>query len=51
MIDNPAQVERLLGRLEAALPLVLGTSQPLAATIQGQAPSIMVPTECQVTWV
>jgi len=51
MIDNPAQVERLLGRLEAALPLVLGISPPLAATIQGQAPSMTVPTECQVTWV
>jgi len=35
MIDNPAQVERLLGRLEAALPLVLGISPPLATTIQG----------------
>lgn len=51
MIDNPAQVERLLGRLEAALPLVLGISPPLAATIQRQAPSMTVPTECQVTWV
>lgn len=51
MIDNPAQVERLLGRLEAALPLVLGISPPLAATIQGQAPGMTVPRECQVTWV
>ncbi len=51
MIDNPAQVERLLGRLEAALPLVLGMSPPLAATIREQAPSMTVPTECQVTWV
>jgi hypothetical protein len=51
MIDNPAQVERLLGRLEAALPLVLSISPPLAAIIQGQAPSMTIPTECQVTWV
>jgi hypothetical protein len=51
MIDDPAQVQRLLGRLEAALPLVLGISPPLAATIHGQAPRMTVPTECQVTWV
>jgi hypothetical protein len=51
VIDNPAQVERLLGRLKAALPLVLGISPPLAATIQGQAPNMTVPTVCQVTWV
>lgn len=51
MIDNPAPVGLLLGRLQAALPLVLGISPPLAVTIQEQAPGTTVPRGCQVTRV
>lgn len=51
MIDNPAQVKRLLGRLEDALPLVFSISPPLAATMRGEAPGMAVPAQCQVTWV
>lgn len=48
LIDNPAQLEQLLGRLEAALPLVFSISPPLAATMRGEAPGMAVPAQRQV---
>jgi len=51
MIDNPMQVERLLDRLEQGLPFVAGLSPRLAATMRGAAPGLIIPRECQVTWV
>lgn len=51
MIDNPKQVERLLGSLNEHLPLAVAVSPELAALIRRQAPSANVPGQCQVTWV
>ena len=51
MIDNPMQVDRLLGRLKEAVPFVARPSPALAAIIRGKAPGLSISPECQVTWV
>jgi hypothetical protein len=51
MIDNPKQVDDLLAKLQAALPLPAITTPNLAATRRQQSPSAVIPKACQVTWV
>jgi hypothetical protein len=51
MIDNPDQVERLLAKLQAALPLPARLTPELAATIRTQNPSNDIPTVCSITWI
>lgn len=51
MIDNPEQVDRLLGRLQKNLPFDAGLTPRLAETIRKQAPHSPVPRKCQVTWI
>jgi hypothetical protein len=51
MIDNPEQVERLIARLTAALPLAANVTPELAATIRAQSPSFDAPRRCSITWV
>ena len=43
MIDNAAQVERLLTRLTAALPLPARVTPELAATLQAQSATSEIP--------
>jgi hypothetical protein len=50
MIDNPLQVERLIPKLQAALPLVAGVSSALAAVAHERLPQADV-RECRVTEV
>ena len=49
MIDNPAQVEQLIAKLRAALPLSATVSPPLLARLQEQVPDLALPPRCQIT--
>jgi len=51
VIDNPDQVERLLGKLDEHLPFDAALSPALTDLIRKQAPRTAVPRQCQVTWV
>jgi hypothetical protein len=51
MIDNATQVERLLPKLNAALPLPAITTPELLATLQGQNPAIGLSPACEITWI
>jgi hypothetical protein len=51
MIDNAAQVERLLARLEGALPLPARLTPELVATLRAQDLDAAVPGACTVTWI
>ena len=52
MIDNPGQVERLLARLQAALPLPAQLTPEAAATLQAQnAGAVKIPPVCSITWI
>ena len=47
MIDNPDQAERLLARLQAALPLPARATPELAATLQTKN----MPSTRSITWI
>ena len=51
MIDNAAQVERLLTRLTAALPLPARVTPELATTLQAQSATSEIPLACTITWI
>jgi hypothetical protein len=52
MIDNPAQVERLLAKLQAALPVPARLTPEAAAMLQAQnAAAGRIPPVCSITWV
>jgi len=51
VIDDPAQVERLLAKLNASLPLAATPTPCLAATIQAQWSDAELPRRCNVIWV
>ena len=51
MIDNPAQVEQLIAKLRAALPLSAMVSPPMLAQLQEQAPDLDLPPRCQITGI
>ena len=51
MIDNPAQVEQLIAKLRAALPLSATVSPSMLAQLQEQAPDLALPPRCQITWI
>jgi hypothetical protein len=51
VIDNPAQADRLLDKLRAALPLSARVTPELAATLRVQNPESQIPTSCLITWV
>jgi hypothetical protein len=45
------KVERLLARLEAALPSPARVTPELAATLQAQNPTSEIPLACSITWI
>ncbi len=49
MIDNPIQVEQLVPKLRAALPLSATASPPLLATLKERSPGIDLPVRCRIT--
>ena len=51
MIDNPAQVEHLIAKLRAALPLSATVSPAMLAQLQEQVPDLALPPRCQITWI
>src|SRR5581483_4128483 len=51
MIDNPDQVERLLAKLEPALPVPARVTPELAATRLDNAHALFGSSTCSVTWI
>lgn len=51
MIDNADQVERLLAKLQAALPLPARVTPALAATLLDKAHTATINSPCSVTWI
>jgi hypothetical protein len=49
VIDNPAQVEQLIAKLQAALPLSATVSPSLLALLQKESPNFDLPSRCQIT--
>jgi len=49
MIDNPAQVERLLQRLQNALPLPAFASPALVGSLRERSSTTNITTRCEVT--
>ena len=50
MIDRPDQVDRLLERLDAALPIPARATPELQATLRSQR-GLILSADCRVTWV
>jgi len=50
VIDNPDQVERLLSRLTASLPITAIIMPQLAAVFRARSPGLDVPRRCRVVW-
>ncbi|HEY1933190.1 MAG TPA: hypothetical protein VGG99_14345 [Acetobacteraceae bacterium] len=51
MIDNPAQMEHLLARLQTALPLPARLTPEIAARLREQSSASVVPQTCSITLV
>jgi hypothetical protein len=51
MIDNPGITERLLARLQAALPMPASLTPELVAALREQQPPVGVRPNCEVTWI
>ncbi len=51
MIDHPGQVDRLLARMRAALPMPARMTPRLLATVQEQDPGTPMAAACRVTKV
>jgi hypothetical protein len=51
MIDHPEQVERLLAKLEAALPIATRVTPELQARLREGDHPIDVPANGRITWV
>ena len=51
MTDDPEATERLLARLEAALPIPARLTPELQASLRERDAGAAVPADCQVTWV
>ena len=51
MIDNPGMTERLLARLQAALPVPARLTPELLAALREQKPPVEARPTCDVTWI
>ena len=51
MIDHPAQVEPLIAKLKAALPLSATVSAPMLAVLHEQSSGTDLPPQCQITGI
>jgi hypothetical protein len=51
MIDNPQLMERLLTKLQAALPISARVTPEVAAALQAESPTSEIPPACSITWV
>ena len=50
MIDHPETVERLIAKLNAALPIPARVTPELQASLRAQAGGV-IPAQCTVTWI
>jgi hypothetical protein len=50
MIDHPDQVERLMDRLSAALPVPARITPELQSLLREQR-GVTIPTTCRITWI
>lgn len=50
MIDHPDQVERLMERLSAALPIPARVTPEVQKTLRQQR-GVTIPANCRVTWI
>ena len=51
MIDNPTQVEPLIAKLKAALPLSATVSAPMLAVLHEQSSGTDLPPRCRITGI
>src|SRR3954451_22222691 len=51
VIDNPVQVEQLIAKLKAALPLSATANPPLLVLLKEQAPGLDLPPRCQIAQI
>jgi len=51
MIDNPDQAERLLARMQEALPLPARVTPEVAAALQPRDVTTKIPSACSITWI
>jgi len=51
VIDNPGQAERLLARLQAALPFPARLTPKLVSMLQAQNPANAIPSTCSISWI
>jgi hypothetical protein len=51
MIDNPTQVDRLMGKLQQALPLPARTTPELLAALAAQNAASQASAACSITWI
>lgn len=51
MIDNPDQVDRLLAKMEAALPVPATVTPEGLAVMRRQAPDMDLRGQCRIIWV
>lgn len=51
MIDNPDQVERLLAKLQEALPVPARVTPELAATLLDKTHATTINSACSVSWI
>jgi hypothetical protein len=51
VIDNPAQVEPLIAKLKAALPLSATVRAPMLAVLHEQSSGTDLPAQCQITGI
>jgi hypothetical protein len=51
MIDNSAQTQRLLEKLQAALPLSARTTPELITTLRARNAALAPTADCRVTWI
>jgi hypothetical protein len=51
MIDRPETVERLVAKLNEALPIPARVTSELQVSLRGQSAGAAIPTQCAVTWI
>lgn len=51
MIDNPTQVDRLMGKLQQALPLPARTTPELRAALVAKNAASQSSAACSITWI
>ena len=51
MIDHPEITERLIAKLNEALPIPARLTSALRVSLQGRSADTMIPAEATITWI